>query len=317
MQGYQKYQQYQKKSSNFKGNKALKYIIWAAIAVVVFLILKSLFATSAEVTVTYPGDLNPELNMEATSAEPEPTDTAESQTNDNSNGNTNVNSNENINSNNNTNVNVDSSEADGFDIASCDRVYSRGAAAEKKVSLTFNVGTTKEGEIDKLLAALSEKNAAADFFARGDVAEENNELIKKISEAGFSVYNLSYDHPKFNSLSETAIAEQLADAESQISQITGQTTKPFFRPPYGEANESVVAAVATQGYCPVTWTVDALDWSSDYTAETSKERVLSNISNGAIILMQASNSTTATIVPQIIEELGESGYEFVKIIDLL
>ncbi|MDP2684662.1 MAG: polysaccharide deacetylase family protein, partial [bacterium] len=217
----------------------------------------------------------------------------------------------------NANVNVDSSVAAAFDISSCDRVYSRGSAGEKEVTLTFNVGTTKEGDIDKLLIALKDSGTTADFFARGDVAEENSGLIKKISEAGFPVYNLSYDHPRFNGLSESGMIEQLAEAESLISQITGKSTKPFFRPPYGEADDTVVNAVTAAGYCPVTWTVDALDWSTDYTAEASKERVISNVSNGAIILMQAANSTTATIVPQIITELKESGYTFVNLSNLL
>ena len=302
MQGYQKYQKYQK-SSNFKGNKALKYTVFIAIGVVVFFILKALFGTSAEVTIKYPDDLiNPTVETETTV--------------EGENSNENIN-NANENSNTNTNINVDSSVAAAFDISSCDRVYSRGSAGEKEVTLTFNVGTTKEGDIDKLLVSLKDSGTTADFFARGDVAEENSALIKKISNAGFAVYNLSYDHPRFNSLSTEGAAQQLADAESIISQITGKSTKPFFRPPYGEASDSVVSTVTAEGYCPITWTVDALDWSADYTDEASKERVISNISNGAIILMQAANSTTSTIVPQIITELNESGYNFVSLSDLL
>jgi len=307
MQGYQKYQKYQK-SSNFKGNKALKYTVFIAIGVVVFFILKALFGTSTEVTIKYPDDLNPTVETETT--------TEGENSNENIN-NANDNSNSNENSNTNINVNVDSSVAEAFDISNCDRVYSRGSASAKEVTLTFNVGTTKEGDIDKLLTSLKDSGTTADFFARGDVAEENRDLIKKISNAGFPVYNLSYDHQRFNSLSADSIAEQLADAESAISQTTGKSTKPFFRPPYGEANDAVVSAVTEEGYCPITWTVDALDWSTDYTDEASKERVISNISNGAIILMQAANSTTATIVPQIITELKESGYSFVNLTDLL
>lgn len=311
MQGYQKYQKYQN-SSNFKGNKALKYIVFIAIGVVVLFILKSLFGTSSEVTIKYPDDLNPSLDTETTISN-ENSDNNTNSENDNSNSNSNTNTNDNSNSN----VNIDNSVAAAFDITNCDRVYSRGSGSAKEVTLTFNVGTTKEGDIDKLLTALNDNGVTADFFARGDVAEENGALIKKISEAGFAVYNLSYDHPRFNSLSADEISQQLDDAEKLISQITSRSTKPFFRPPYGEADDGVVSTVTSEGYCPITWTVDALDWSADYTAEASKERVISNVSNGAIILMQAANSTTAAIVPQIITELKESGYNFVNLNDLL
>ncbi len=314
MQGYQKYQKYQK-SSNFKGNKALKYIIFIAIGAVLFFILKAIFGTSSEVTIKYPDDINPNVTNSNTEEIGTLNENTNSNTNTNSNENSNTNSNTNTNSNSNTNV--DSSVAAAFDIDNCDQVYSRGSASDKKVTLTFNVGTTKEGDIDKLLTALKDSGTTADFFARGDVAEENNAIIKKISDAGLAVYNLSYDHPKFNSLTEDEIIQELSDADSQISQITGKSTKPFFRPPYGEADDEVVGVVTGEGYCPVTWTVDALDWSSDYTAEASKDRVISNVANGAIILMQASNSTTAIIVPQIISELKDSGYQFVNLNDLL
>lgn len=314
MQGYQKYQKYQK-SSNFKGNKTLKYLIFIAIGVVIFFILKALFATSSEVTIKYPDDINPIVNTTMANDNSVSDNINSDTTNENSN--INSNTNENTNTNENSNINIDNSVAAAFDIDNCDRVYSRGGASDKKVTLTFNIGTTKEGDIDKLLSALNDKGATADFFARGDVAEENNNLIKKISDAGFAVYNLSYDHPKFNSLTEDEIIEELSDANNQISQITGKSTKPFFRPPYGEADEDVVSVVTGQGYCPITWTVDALDWSADYTADASKERVISNVSNGAIILMQAANSTTATIVPEIIDQLKGSGYEFVNLNSLL
>ncbi len=220
---------------------------------------------------------------------------------------------EDTNANTNANVNVDTSSADSFDIDTCAKVYSRGSAAEKRVSLTFNVGTTKQGDIDKVLSTLTNAGVKADFFARGDVAEEAPDLIKKISDAGFPVYNLSYSHPHFSDLPETGMSEQLEKAESAISQITGKTTKPFFRPPYGDADEDVLSVASSEGYCPITWTVDALDWSTEYTPEQSKERVMSNITNGTIVLMQAANATTAEIVPGIITDLQSQGYEIVDL----
>jgi len=296
MQGYQKYRKYQDSTGN-KGQKFTKILLILAICFVLFLIGKSLFGGNTEVRSTLPesntnivGDVNGNTSEDVADLE----DT-----------NTNI------------NVNVDVSSADSFDIDTCTKVYSRGSAAEKRVSLTFNVGTTKQGDIDKVLSALANAGVKADFFARGDVAEETPDLIKKISDAGFSVYNLSYSHPHFSDLPESGMSEQLEKAESAISQITGKTTKPFFRPPYGDADEDVLSVISSEGYCPITWTVDALDWSTEYTSAESKERVMSNITNGTIVLMQAANATTAEIVPGIITDLQSQGYNIVNLDTLL
>jgi len=301
MQGYQKYRKYRDSTEN-KGQKFTKIILIVAICFVVFLIGKSLFGGNAEVQSTLP-----ESNTNTTDTTEDVNGTTSAEVADS----------ENTNSNMNANVNVDTSSADSFDIDACTKVFSRGPSTEKRVSLTFNVGTTKQGDIDKVLSALTNAGVKADFFARGDVAEEAPDLIKKISNAGFSVYNLSYSHPYFSDLPESGIVEQLANAETAISQTTGKTTKPFFRPPYGDADDDVTSVVISEGYCPVSWTVDALDWSTEYTSAQSKERVMSNIANGVIVLMQAANATTAEIVPGIITDLQSQGYEVVDLNTLL
>lgn len=307
MQPYQQYNKYRRPNEK-SGFKYGKILIILAILFVLYLIVRSLFSGGTEVESILPDNKNDNSEVNVNT---------ETNTNSETNSNENSNANENSNSNENANVNVDTSSADGFDIASCDSIYSRGRTDEKKVALTFNVGTSKEGEISKLLEVLKNTNTSASFFARGDVAENNPDLIKKIDSAGFHIYNFSYNHPRFTDLPTSGITEQLQKAEDAISQQTGKTTKPFFRPPYGEADQDVLAAVTDAGYCPVTWTVDALDWSTDYTTEESKERVLSNISNGAIVLMQAGNSVTAEIVPSIISELNGQGYNFVSLEDIL
>lgn len=306
MLGYQNYQKYNNKPKE-SGFKYVKILVVLAIIFVIYLILKSLFGGNNEVTLIYPEQNIPEIN--------EVVQVINNNINNNLNINNNSNTNENTNSN--KNVNVDTASADSFDLESCDRVYSRGSTSDKNVSLTFNVGTTKEGDIQKVLDSLTSSNVEADFFARGDVAEENAGLINKIHDAGFSIYNLSYNHPHFNDLPTSGVAEQLTKAESAISSLTSKTTKPFFRPPYGEADGDVVDAVVAEGYCPITWSVDALDWSSDYSPAESKARVLSKISNGSIILMQAANSTTAQILPELITELKELGYGIVSLDKLI
>lgn len=226
--------------------------------------------------------------------------------------NVNLNKNENINAN----LNVNAVATGKFSLEKCTQTYSRGKD-KKQIALTFNVGTAKEGEIQKVLNALNAQKVSTSFFARGDVAEQNPDLINKIDKAGFPIYNMSYNYPHFTDLPESGMREQLKKADIAISQRTEKTTKPFFRPPFGEIDEDIFKIVKEEGYCPITWTVDAMDWSKEMTADDSYNRVISKATNGSIILMQAANSVTAEIVPRLISDLSAKGYSFVGLSDLL
>lgn len=231
----------------------------------------------------------------------------------------NINENLNYNANVEANTNADANkavESGEFSLENCSQTYSRGANKEQ-VALTFNVGTAKEGKLQEVINTLKDKNVKASFFARGDIATDSPDIINKIASAGFPIYNMSYNNPNFTDLPESGIKEQLDKADAAISERTNKSTKPFFRPPFGAIDDDVFKVVKAEGYCPITWTIDALDWSSDMTADSSKERILSKASNGAIILMQASNSITAEILPDVIKQLSDKGYKFVDLQTLL
>ncbi|MFA6495901.1 MAG: polysaccharide deacetylase family protein [Patescibacteria group bacterium] len=289
-----------------KGFRLGRLLVIIAILAVLYLIGRAIFGSPAEIESNIPDITNENVNTEAAA-----------NTNDNGNSNVNTAVNSNSNANTNSNSNINAAITSDFNLENCKNNIAHGSTAEKRISLTFNVGTVKEGEIQKVLDALKSTSTPADFFARGDVAEANPDLINKIASAGFPIYNLSYDHPRFTELTSEEMADELEKADAAISQRTEKSTKPFFRPPYGAVDDDVLAAVKEDGYCPVTWTVDALDWSADYTAAQSKERVLTNISNGSIVLMQASNSVTSEIVPELITNLKSQGYEIVDLNKLL
>ena len=311
MANYQQFHRFKQKPEQ-AGFRLGRILAIFAIVVVLYLIGRAVFS-GGDVDTT----LVDESGVEIIESQSEETAGANSNENSNANTNSDTDTNSNSNTNTDTNTNVSTVAAGGFDLGACTKVYSRGSTDEKQVSLTFNVGTSKEGEIQKVLSVLSDTGTSADFFARGDVAENNPDLINKINDAGFPIYNLSYNHPRFNDLPTSGMTEQLAKADAAISQRTGKSTKPFFRPPYGEADEDVVTTAAEAGYCTVSWTVDALDWSAEYTAAQSKERVLSSITSGGIVLMQAANATTAEILPEVISQLKSQGYAIVGLTTLI
>ncbi len=305
MANYQNYRRYRNQGGDGR-QRVGKAVLLLAAFLFIYLIARAIFGSDKNTSIL--NTLNEPL-----------ANVGSANTANNINGIVNGAINGNNNSNTNTNVNASpSASSSTFSVASnCAAVKSRGSETKKAVALTFNVGTIKEGSIDAVLTGLKNGSVPAAFFATGDVASGNAALVKKIADANFPVYNFGNSLVKFTDLQEAGITEQLTKAEASISAVTGVSTKPFFRPPYNAVDDTVLATVKKDGYCPVVSTFDALDWSADSTAASSKERVLSKASNGSIILMQASNSITAEILPDVISGLKAKGFTFVSLDALL
>ena len=113
--------------------------------------------------------------------------------------------------------------------------------------------------------------------------------------------------------------KELMKAETVFKEKTGQSTKPYFRPPYGDYNSAVLQAVGDAGYTlTITWTIDTLDWEG-ISASKITQSVLSKASPGSIVLMHAGSGAvnTPAALPTIIKGLKDKGYTFVTIPELL
>ena len=112
--------------------------------------------------------------------------------------------------------------------------------------------------------------------------------------------------------------DELDQADLAIRSITGKTTKPYFRPPYGDIDGSVLCDAYAAGYnYVVMWTVDTLGWngaSADEIVQTS----LSKAKPGAIYIMHVgSESQDAAALQRVIDGLKAQGYSFGTIADIL
>jgi peptidoglycan-N-acetylglucosamine deacetylase len=91
-----------------------------------------------------------------------------------------------------------------------------------------------------------------------------------MAKEGHHFINHSQSHPSLTGFSTSAKPltatqrqAQLAEADDVISALTGATTKPWFRPPYGDLDNGVALDVAAAGYPMIAmWTVDSLGWKS-------------------------------------------------------
>ena len=72
------------------------------------------------------------------------------------------------------------------------------------------------------------------------------------------------------------------------------------------------------GYKTVFWSFAYADWDNNnqMSEEKAKEKILSNIHNGAIILLHPTSKTNAAILDDVIKELQSQGFSF-KTLDYL
>lgn len=200
----------------------------------------------------------------------------------------------------------------------------RADTTEKIVALTFDAGADS-GYVDEILDTLAREGIHATFGMTGAWAEQYPDAVRRIVAEGHQMINHTYDHPSFTGFStnqpplsrEERIAT-LQRTEDVIRQIVDYDMRPYFRPPYGDYDDSVMADIAEAGYTVnVLWSVDSLGWNG-LTAEEIAERCVTMTEPGGIILMHVgSQSQDAAALPDIIARLRADGYRFVTIRDMV
>ncbi|WP_423190325.1 LysM peptidoglycan-binding domain-containing protein [Alkalibacterium sp. f15] len=198
------------------------------------------------------------------------------------------------------------------------QTITKGNTTEKVVALTFDDGSDGTN-INNILQTLSTHNVKATFFLSGVGINNHPQTIKNIVNQGHAIGNHSYTHPDFTKISATEMRSQLQRTETAVLNLTGKTTKPFFRPPFGAYNSSVLQTVGDAGYrYSVMWTIDTIDWTGNSSSDIVN-RVMTRITPGAIILMHtgAGAKGTPAALPTIITRLKGLGYRFVTMSQLM
>lgn len=191
----------------------------------------------------------------------------------------------------------------------------------KVVALTFDAGASAAG-VPSILATLSASGVSGTFFPTGAFARSFPDQVRAFAVAGHAVGNHSDSHPDFTTLTGTQQVAQLTRAEAEIRPLSGRTTRPWFRFPYGASTTATITTVNGEGYACLGWTVDTLGWqgtSGGRTVESVVQRVTSTLRPGLIVLMhvgahpQDGTTLDADALPRIISELRARGYGFVAV----
>jgi peptidoglycan/xylan/chitin deacetylase (PgdA/CDA1 family) len=190
----------------------------------------------------------------------------------------------------------------------------------KLIALTFDDGP--DGKYTpQILDILKEYNAKATFFVVGPQVAKNPDVARRIIKEGHTIGNHSWTHSDLTKLSEQKLEAEIEKTQQAVVKATGIAPE-LMRAPYGAFSDKVLKSIHLEHMKHVYWTVDTRDWAGTSVAEMRKN-ILSNTHKGGIILMHSFGGRkhaiehTVELLPSVIEELREKGYEFVTVEELI
>lgn len=196
----------------------------------------------------------------------------------------------------------------------------RGNTLRKEVALTFDGGSDL-GYTGTILDTLAQFGVLASFGLTGDWTANYPDSAARIVRKGHQVINHTLNHPSYTGssagsgpLSPAKRLIQLFAFETKLQNAAGIVAKPYWRPPFGDVDSTVLRDVGAAGYSKtIMWTVDTMGWDGA-TPSTIFNRVMDSSSNGQIVLMHVgSQSDDYLAVDDMIIALRKRGYGLVKV----
>ena len=197
---------------------------------------------------------------------------------------------------------------------------------KKRVAITFDDGPRSyQSQTKKIVDELAKYGFTATFFVVGNRIENDGTLPyidQHGCEIGIHAYTHTYDYANCSLENYTYEISQTASAIQ--GQLPGYPIK-LMRPVGG----SITAErVSESPYATILWDVDSNDWNNKYYAGISDEEadakvntivnnVMSNVSEGSIILLHDIYESTYDATKIILQRLYDEGYEVVSVSELL
>jgi peptidoglycan-N-acetylglucosamine deacetylase len=207
------------------------------------------------------------------------------------------------------------------------RVYERGESGRREIALTFDAGADR-GKAEEILDTLQEYGVVASFGMTGHWAEENPDLIQRMVDEGHMLFNHTYSHRSFTGFStseEEAVLsredrqQELIETADIVRDETGYELAPYFRPPYADYDDEVLAQIAEIGYwITLQYSCDSFGWNGASVDEIVEKCGGDNAEPGDIILLHVgAESLDAEALPGLIESLQAQDFTFVTCEELL
>lgn len=177
----------------------------------------------------------------------------------------------------------------------------------ESVWLTFDDGFPSQVAMRAVLDALRADQVKGRFFATGNWARDNPQMLSAIRAEGHRIENHSSSHEWLNALDASALEAQIASGPSSDD-------PKLLRPGYGAGAfaRRIQDAATAQGYRTCFWTVDPRDWAGP-SADVIERRVLQGdektppVSAGGVVLLHMTGTHTAEALPGVIAGIRRHG----------
>jgi peptidoglycan/xylan/chitin deacetylase (PgdA/CDA1 family) len=200
----------------------------------------------------------------------------------------------------------------------------RGRTDTNAVALTFDAGADA-GYTALILDTLRRNGIHATFGMTGQWAADNPELVRQMVADGHELINHTWDHRSFTGASTQTKAlnrgqrwSELDRTEATVQSLTGQTTLPYFRAPFGDDDRSVEADAGARGYrYDILWTVDTGGWAGATVGQIIAKSA-AGATPGAIIVMHVgAESLDGPALQGVIDAIRQKGLGFATISELV
>ncbi|MEK8126395.1 polysaccharide deacetylase family protein [Paenibacillus filicis] len=186
----------------------------------------------------------------------------------------------------------------------------------KKVYLTIDTGG-ELGDTDKLVKALKDNDAKANFFIAGYNVKKNPDFVRQLVKDGHLVANHTMTHTDMNLQTDDQVRKEIKDYEELYKDVTGQEMQPYFRFPYGRYNKHLLELVSGMGYSSVFWSTAMRDWEPRKNgAEDPYNDIMNNLHDGNIILMHQGSPENIQALDRIVKAIKKAGYTLARLDDI-
>ena len=175
------------------------------------------------------------------------------------------------------------------------------------IALTFDAGTEGGGAAPEILQILRDHELHVTFFLSGHWVDHNPELAQQIVADGHEIANHSYDHPDLTHLTDDQIVWELDYTDQVVSDVMGDHTRPYFRPPFGSRNKRVLDVAAASGFRSIYWSIDSGDWLPRATPAGVADKILRYAEPGDIVVEHVGSEASAEALPIVVDELTQRG----------
>ena len=202
-------------------------------------------------------------------------------------------------------------------------VIFNGDRARPYIALTFDACQSPDDQLADYDAAiidtLTSTKTPATLFLGGLWMQQYSEQTRTLAANPlFELGNYGWSHADFGMINPQEMNREIERTQELMVTLTGR--KPvLFRFPRDSYTQEALGVVVQHGLQAVKWDGDSGDRDPGISAESILEEITDQAQNGSIVIMHMNGwgYHTAEALPEVIKQLGEQGYTFVTVSQLL